>query len=67
MSDASDALYDVVAVNIKNGQVRVLAVGKTLSNAEAISNMAVIRRGCDTEFYKEVPSGTLQTGDRIDL
>jgi hypothetical protein len=48
-------LFDVEAVNIKTGEVRKLAENKTRENAEAIVKMAVMRRGVDEEFYREVP------------
>jgi len=48
-------LYDVIAVNIKTRQERVLATGKTRTNAEAIVKMAVMRQGLDEEYFKKVP------------
>jgi hypothetical protein len=48
-------LYDVIAVNIESKKERVLAVGKTRKNADAIVNMAVARRGVEEEFFKKVP------------
>lgn len=49
-------LFDVVAVTIKAPHAkRLLAERKTEANAEAIINMAVMRRGVDEEFYAAVP------------
>ena len=47
-----DGLFDVVAVEIKTGKERILATGKSEKNAEAIVNMAVMRRGVETDFTK---------------
>ena len=44
-------LYSVIAVNIKTGARRSLDHGKTEKNAEAVVNMAVMRRGVSEEFY----------------
>jgi len=44
--------YRVVARKISTGDVaRVMATGKTKRNADAICDMAVMRRGCDAEYY----------------
>lgn len=51
----SDKLFNVIAVNIETKAERILAEKKSKENAEAICNMAVMRRGCDEEFYKTVP------------
>lgn len=58
-----DALFDVVAVGLKTNKVRMMAEGKTARNAEAIVNMAVMRRGVDEEFFSEVPAGRYKEGD----
>lgn len=57
-------LYDAVAVNIETRVVRLFGQNKTLANAEAISRMAIMRRGCDEDFYAEVPAGTYKEGDK---
>lgn len=58
-------LYDVVAVSIATGKVEELvAQGKTFRNAEAVENMAVMRRGCDVHFFATVTAGRYQEGDR---
>ncbi len=38
--------------------------GKTLRDAEAIRDMAVIRRGVETEFFAEVRQGAYKDGDK---
>jgi hypothetical protein len=48
-------LFDVVAVNLKTKAERTIASGKTERDAEAVVTMAVMRRGCATEFFKAVP------------
>jgi hypothetical protein len=57
-------LYDVVAVNIKSGVVRLLDAGQTKPNAEAIVALAVARRGVDEEFFADVPANSYATGDK---
>jgi hypothetical protein len=54
-SDSNTTLYDVVAINIRDGSERVLDRDKTESNAEAIIMMAIMRRGVETEFYTARP------------
>ena len=43
--------FNVVAVNIKTGERRVLERNKSERDAEAIVNMAVMRRGVEEEFF----------------
>lgn len=50
-----EPLFNVVAVNNATGDERLIAERKTEMNAEAIVHMAVMRRGCDEEFFKVVP------------
>lgn len=50
-------LFDVIAVNIETGATRTIAERKREANAEAIINMAVMRRGVLEEFFKAVPHG----------
>lgn len=59
----TEQLWDAIAVNIQTSKVRLFGERKTKDNAEAISMMAVMRQGCDTEFYTEVPTGTYKEGD----
>lgn len=54
---------DVIAVNLETKKVRIFARGKDEKNAEAIVNMAVIRRGVDEEFYTTTPDGKYNEGD----
>jgi hypothetical protein len=56
-------LWDAIAVDHKTRKVRIFGEKKTLANAEAISAMAVMRRGCDEEFYTEVEAGTYKEAD----
>lgn len=56
-------LWDAIAVNLKTRKVRIFGENKTKENAEAISMMAVCRRGVDEEYYTEVPAGTYREGD----
>lgn len=56
-------LYDIVAVDLKTNKVRLIAEGKTLRNAEAIVEMAVMRRGVTTEFFAEVRAGSYTEGE----
>ena len=55
--------YDVVAVKFSGRTVRLIAEDKTLENAQAVVNMAVLRRGVEKEFYSEVPAGSYTDGD----
>lgn len=52
----STHLFDVIAVNIRTKEERVLETGKTEKNADAIIKMAVMRRGVDVEFYTKRPA-----------
>jgi len=47
--------YRVIAQNIKTGERRLLAEGKTERTAEAIIRIAVMRRGVEEEFFYEEP------------
>lgn len=57
--------YDVVEVEIATRKVTVLATAKTWENADAIVNLAVVRRGVTHHFYKAVIAGSHQDGDRL--
>ncbi len=59
----SDLRYDVLAVNLQTHKVRVLAHDKDHRNAEAIIDMAVMRRGVDVEFYTTGYTGIYKDGD----
>ena len=56
-------LFDVVAVNLHTNSVRLIAQKKNRRNAEAIVQMAVMRRGVEEEFFCEVSAGKYKTGD----
>lgn len=56
-------MVDVIEVNISTKVVRVLASGKSEQNAEAIIEMAVMRRGVEDCFYKAVPADQYRDGD----
>ena len=49
-------LFDVQAIRIDNGNVRLIAEKETEEEAEAIMHMAICRRGVDVEFFKVVPT-----------
>jgi hypothetical protein len=63
IADEVSALYDVVSVDDKTNAVRVIAQNKTLRNADAIVQMAVMRRGVEGCFYSEAPAGSYKDGD----
>jgi len=58
-----ETAWDVLSVNLETHRVSIMKANQTLRNAEAVSDMAVIRRGCDTEFYPVRPAGAYQEGD----
>lgn len=59
-----EELFDVVAVSLATGKVEALfGERKTLRNAEAIENMAVMRRGVEEQFYSTVATGKFKVGD----
>lgn len=55
---------DVVAVNNKTLEVRIIAPGELPQNADAIVSMAVMRRGLDEEFFAAVAEGKYKAGDK---
>lgn len=62
---SSERLYDVVAVDLDTAKVSALfGERKSRAAAEAIVEMAVMRRGVDTQFYAEVPTGKFKVGDK---
>ena len=63
-SSDNGSKYDVVAIDLTTNEVRLIEQGATLPNAEAIVAMAVMRRGCDEEFFAEVPAGKYVGGER---
>lgn len=48
-------LFDVIAVNLETHAERLMAWNLSAKNADAFITMAVIRRGCEEEFFKAVP------------
>lgn len=62
-TDHKEPLFNAIAINIKTNKVRIFGTNKTLRNAEAISGMAIMRRGLEEEFYAEAPSGKYKEGD----
>lgn len=63
MSTTEAKMYDVWAVNIESGKVRLMAANKDAANAGAIVKMAVMRRGVDEEIFIEAEAGKLKEGD----
>jgi len=59
----TDRYFDVVGINLATKQVRLMDTHKTLKNANAIMEMAVIRRGVEGEFFAVVPEGLYAEGD----
>jgi len=59
----STKLYDVVAVNMATQKVRVIHKNDSIENAQAVVEMAVMRRGVETEFFAEAEAGLYQDGD----
>jgi hypothetical protein len=56
--------YDVIEVDIKANKVSaILAEKKSPGNAEAVVEMAVMRRGCFDVIYDIVMSGKYRVGD----
>lgn len=55
--------FDVVEVGDTH-VIEIVAEYKTRRNADAIEDMAVMRRGCDKSFFCVVPHDAYQAGDR---
>ena len=62
-----DKRYDVIAINQKTDRIRILTRGVIGANADAVIDMAIARRGVDTEFYTKVDAGSRREGDTYDL
>ena len=59
-------MLDVIEVQIKAPHtVRVIAEDKSEKNAEAIVEMAVMRRGVEHSFFTTAPTGTYRDGDEL--
>lgn len=59
-------MLDVIAVNLDTKKVRIFATDKSERNAESIIDMAVLRRGVETEFYTTAEAGKYHDGDTLD-
>lgn len=57
-------MYDVVAVSIEHGTVRMMDRNLDEQNAEAVIRMAVMRRGVEEEFFSKAPAGKYKDGDK---
>lgn len=55
--------FDIVAVNLDTNKVRMIAESKSERSAEAIEEMAVMRRGVEDEFFAAVSGGSYKNGD----
>ena len=60
--NTKEKLYDVVAVS-DNNKILWVEPNKTLRNAEAIENMAIMRQGTADRFFATVKRGKYKTGD----
>lgn len=57
-------MFDVIEVDIVTRKVRMMTdEPESERNAEAIKNMALMRRGDDTNFFTTVPAGKYADGD----
>lgn len=56
-------MYDVIAVDMTTHRVRLVAENKTEKNAMAIEHLALLRNGCDEEFFETVPTGKYKDGE----
>lgn len=55
--------FDVVQVNHATKAVTIMATNKSERNADAIIDMAVMRRGIEEGYYTTTPAGRFQDGD----
>ena len=56
-------LFDVIAVNLATKRVRILDKNLTERNADAVADMAVMRRGVETEIFTKVMADSHKEGD----
>lgn len=56
-------MFDVVEVDIETAKVRVMERNKDSRNAEAIVNLAVMRRGVAGHFFSVALAGKYHDGD----
>jgi hypothetical protein len=62
------SLLDVIEVEIAAPhRVRIIGVGKTEKNAEAIVQMAVMRRGVENHFFTTCHTGQYCDGDVLEF
>lgn len=62
----TEELVDVIEVQIKAPHtIRVMATGKTKANADAFISMAIMRRGCESQFYTTAPVRQYRDGDPL--
>lgn len=59
-----DQAYDVVAVSLSTLTVHILNEGETERDAEAIAEMAIMRRGAGEEFFSKALAGKYRDGDQ---
>ena len=55
--------YDTLEVNLKSRIVRIMDTGMNEDNAEACLRIAVMRRGCNEQFFVVVPTATYREGE----
>ena len=55
--------YDILEVNIKSRIVSIMGTGKSEDNADAYMRIAVMRRGCDEQFFVVVLTDTYKEGE----
>lgn len=55
--------FDVVQVNFATKAVTLMATNKSERNAEAIIDMAVMRRGIEEGYFTLAPAGRFKDGD----
>lgn len=59
----NEELFDIVAVNFDTNIIQMMGVGKTRKNADAIEEMAIMRRGVEECWYTVVEAGKYKDGD----
>ncbi len=55
--------FDVVQVNYATKAVTIMATNKSERNADAIIDMAVMRRGIEEGYFTMAPAGRFKDGD----
>lgn len=58
-------MLDVIEVEFGTHKVRIIDRNKSERNAEAVVEMAVIRRGVENSFFTTCPAGKYSDGDTI--